>query len=139
MLGYPHTAVELLSRLLTGYPASLLVPDPAGQLRTTEDDVTTSRRLSWLLERVFQCDLSVLLSLPHSMAGSPMIDNILVTSLSSRLSAVIWWLTSQAPQVTSTPRSHGLTLVAGSDSSPRQEPSVITGRDIGQGRFGKRQ
>ena len=99
VLGYPNTGVEFLSNLLTAYPASLLLPDPGLALQRTEDEVRRSRRLGWVLERIFQCDLSVVLSLPHTMSSSAMIDNILVTSLSTRLSPVIWWLTSQAPQV----------------------------------------
>ena len=99
VLGYPNTGVEFLSNLLPAYPASLLLPDPGLVLQRTEDEVRRSRRLGWVLERIFQCDLSVVLSLPHTMSSSAMIDNILVTSLSTRLSPVIWWLTSKAPQV----------------------------------------
>ena len=62
ILGCPHTGVELLSSLLAAYPATLLIADPVRPLRAT-DEVRTARRLSWLLGRIFHCDLPVLLSL----------------------------------------------------------------------------
>ena len=123
VLGCPHTGVELLSHLVSGYPATLLISDPVRPLRANTggdglEDVRTARRLTWLLARIFRCDLSVVLSLSSWGAvaqygdkadrlttarrilsqDSLMIDNIMVTSLTSRLSSMIWWL-SQDPQV----------------------------------------
>ena len=64
ILGSPLTGVELLSQLLAGYPATLLVSDPVRSLpATSQDEVRTARRLSWLLSRIFRCDFPVLLSL----------------------------------------------------------------------------
>ena len=134
VLGSPYTGLELLSHLLAAYPASLLVSDPVrAVLAPSQDEVRTARRLSWVVGRIFRCDLPVLLSLNSWGAltrygdqvrgpglavshltsrqadrtttarrmlrpNSVMIDNILVTSITSRLSSFIWWL-SQDPQV----------------------------------------
>ena len=136
ILGSPLTGVELLSHLLSGYPATLLISDPARSLlATSQDEARTARRLTWLLGRIFRCDISVVTSLSswgavtqygdkvssstlsHPVTNSTshqadrrttanrllspnsvMIDNIMVSSLTSRLSSFIWWL-SQDPQV----------------------------------------
>ena len=69
ILGSPHTGVELLSRLLAAYPASLLVSDPGSSvLAPGQEEARTARRLSWVVRRIFQCDLSVLTSLASTGA-----------------------------------------------------------------------
>ena len=115
--------------LSPAYPASLVVtaPDPQVTLRSLEDDLTVSRRLSWLLASLYSCDLEVVVPLAQVSHGRSvvqygvpgqapsailqsllseygeakwrLVDSVLVTSSSMRLSPILWWLATQAPQV----------------------------------------
>ena len=123
ILGYQYVGSESLGRLLGGYPATLLLSEP--QLATYqdgEDDMSRARRSSWLLSQVYNCDRTVLLHL-HKLGSkhwaalrrygsngldilsklvhSPrqFIDSIIVTTTKLRLSDIIWWLKTEAPQV----------------------------------------
>ena len=123
ILGYPHVGVESLGRLLGGYPATLLMSEPQQATHQEgEDDMSRARRSSWLMSQVYSCDRPVLLHL-HKMARqswiplvrygsnnqdiltklvhSPgqFIDSIVVSTTKLRLSDIIWWLKTEAPQV----------------------------------------
>lgn len=88
---------------------------------SNEDDLTRSKKLSWLLSSIYICDMSVLRLLSQispslSQYGESnqnhdaiqkslvtplfnMIDSIIVSSTSLRLSLLNWWLSTQALQV----------------------------------------
>ena len=115
--------------LSPAYPASLVVTAPDHQVtpRSLEDDLTVSRRLSWLLASLYSCDLEVVVPLAQVSHGRSvvqygvpgqgpsailqsllseygeakwrLVDSVLVTSSSMRLSPILWWLATQAPQV----------------------------------------
>ena len=123
ILGYPHVGAESLARLLAEYPATLLVSEPQKAVtQEGEDDMSRSRRSSWLLSQVYNCNRPALLHLQKlaSKGWSPLrkygtnsedvlsklvhspkqfIDSILVATTMLRLSDIIWWLKTEAPQV----------------------------------------
>ena len=122
---------------------------------SNEDDLTRSKKLSWLLSSIYICDMSVLRLLSQispslSQYGESnqnhdaiqkslvtplfnMIDSIIVSSTSLRLSLLNWWLSTQALQVlkilyTTKIKSKNWSLT-GEHCSSHQKPKFYSSRD----------